>query len=704
MGIMGIYGEFAERYFKAGFSPIPTKGKRAFTEGWAKYSDTQINEDEFDELLAKHSQHNVGIVLGPSSGIVGFDIDYLFDVNEKDFKGTKAEYDLLKKTIEGEQDDIKNKIIAMLPRSPCIKIGKEGKFTYFYRAAPGFKTRSIQRNTITLVDILWTGRQTVLPPSIHPDTLKPYRWINGDLTKHVEDLPELSWETVEKIETMFAGNFLPGGQKSGSTIRGRNDILKKNVFGLFRRGMIPEDCVDHLLEIDKEECSPPLFSDQSEFPKAYKTPHKAALQFAKSCYKSFKHNLKKENPSNYNVNNVNILVLDKTFLTEISADSSANIERLKLARTANGACANAANVIKVLESDFKNLIWYDEFYLKVFIATPNGFREWEEADSTEFCITLQAHYGMPFLRTEIVQKCIEAFAARFIKNEPKDWMTSLKWDKTPRLGAFFIDYMGGKDTAFVRAVSKNFFISMVARTFIPGCKVDNMVILEGAEGKSKSTALGLIAGKWFAETQESPSNKDFYQLLQGILILEIAELDSFSRADSTAVKRAVSCRVDRYRASFGRKTKDWPRRCVFAGSTNREDYVKDETGARRYWPIEVGFIDLSKIKKDRDQLFAEAVESFKNGNTWYEVPQDEALIEQSARYSGDVWDDIISTWLTAQRETTISKIATQCLNIQVSHIDRKVQMRVASVLKMLKFKCEVVYSGNSTIRVYRRES
>src|SRR5207302_6188158 len=132
--------------------------------------------------------------------------------------------------------------------------------------------------------------------------------------------------------------------------------------------------------------------------------------------------------------------------------------------------------------------------------------------------------------------------------------------------------------------------------------VDNMLVLDGTQGIGKSSALRAIAGEWFAEQHESATSKDFYQVLQGKMLVEISEMDSFSRAEVTKVKQVVTCTNDRFRESYGRRAEDHPRQCIFVGTSNKWTH-DDETGARRFWPIDCrGTVDVAAIAAVRPQL------------------------------------------------------------------------------------------------------
>jgi Virulence-associated protein E-like domain/NrS-1 polymerase HBD domain len=295
-------------------------------------------------------------------------------------------------------------------------------------------------------------------------------------------------------------------------------------------------------------------------------------------------------------------------------------------------------IVQALETYpcFCDAFWYDEFLQRGL--TGNPAREWTDRDDLEMAVKIQGMYGFHKAGVETIRQAIATAMMRRCKNCVKGWLDSLKWDETPRIDCFFPTYFRAEDTEYTRAVSKNFWLSMVARVYRPGCQVDNMVVLEGPQGIGKSRALRIIGGDWFTEQHESATGRAFFEVLQGKLLVEISEMDSFSRAEVTRVKQVVTSPNDRFRAAYGRRAEDHPRQSIFVGTTNRDDWNRDETGARRFWPIKCqGSVDVDGIIADRPQLFAEAVVRFKVGETWWNTPAEETLAEQAARYAEPVW-------------------------------------------------------------------
>lgn len=354
--------------------------------------------------------------------------------------------------------------------------------------------------------------------------------------------------------------------------------------------------------------------------------------------------------------------------------------------------SNIDNVVRVLEGwpAFKDLVWYDEFHQRYFTKWKSDkVREWRDVDTLNLTLFFQREFG--FLRTEdsTIHKAVMAFGEKNLRNEPREWMESLTWDGTRRISNFFPDCMGVFPSPYTLAVSFNFWVSMVARVFRPGCQVDNMVILEGKEGIFKSKSLEAIGGNWYMNAHEQITSKDFFLSLQGKLIVELSELDSFSKAEGTRVKQVITCRTDRYRSPYGRASADNPRQSIFVGTTNERHYLKDSTGARRFWPLTIKNIDLEKIGRDRSQLFAEAVAEFKSGADWYHTPGDETSETQEDRRQFDEWENGVAEFLRGKNQIILKDLAAS-LGVDQGRLDAQTQRRIGALIRRQGWERRVV--------------
>lgn len=367
--------------------------------------------------------------------------------------------------------------------------------------------------------------------------------------------------------------------------------------------------------------------------------------------------------------------------------------------TKSGPTSNADNVHRVLEAvpNFTDLAYYDEFYESIFRA--DG-REWTDADTARLLVRFQRELGFKKISKDALLDGLLVHAHAHTRNAPRDWMETLTWDGTPRLETFLPTYTGAEDSDYTRAAGRNWWISMVARIYQPGCKVDTMLILQGEQGRFKSTLFSVIGGPWYAvATADAEDSKAFAETMRGKMVLELAELVSFGRAEENAVKRLLTDRSDRYRASYGRFAEDHPRRCVLVGTTNKQSVLNDETGARRFWPVRIHQCDIDGLARDREQLFAEAVHLFKAGATWWEMPSSALDAQEHAR-EHDAWEPIIEEFIDGRTSVTILEILVDGLGFTPKDAKRPEQLRVGKILRTLGWEMVIRKVNKKAARVF----
>src|SRR5262249_181073 len=267
-------------------------------------------------------------------------------------------------------------------------------------------------------------------------------------------------------------------------------------------------------------------------------------------------------------------------------------------------------------------------------ATVNPLRSVTDEDLVELQRYLQ-RAGLKRIGGETVRDAMREYARHQRAFHPvRDYLNGLIWDKTPPPGPCLTIYLGADDNDYTRGIGRLFPISMVARIYRPGCKADHMLVLEGPQGILKSTACEVLAGQWYSDSLPDISHKDAQQHLRGKWVIEVAEMHAMNRAEATLLKHFISRTTERYRPPFGRLEVIEPRQCVFVGTTNQETYLRDPSGGRRFWPSLCGIIDIDALIHDRDQLLAEAVHCFKQGEHWWPnktFEQEVIAPEQQAR-------------------------------------------------------------------------
>ena len=309
----------------------------------------------------------------------------------------------------------------------------------------------------------------------------------------------------------------------------------------------------------------------------------------------------------------------------------------------------------------------------------------------------------------MLQQTLNAMGTLAAFHPVRDYLGALQWDGKPRVDGMLATYAGADDTPLHAAYGRCFLLSMVARVMDPGCKVDTALILQGGQGARKSTFFKELAGVgWFCDTHLDLNNmKDVYQTLPGVWLYEIAEIDTIMRSyKSGTVKALMSSPVDRYRKSHGINTNDVPRQVVFTGSANPEILLYDQTGSRRWHPVTVGGLDIEGIRRDRDQLWAEAFMLYKQGEQWWlsEVAEIER-VEASERFQDrDVWCEPVAKWLKDYNENAVTLSELLLKVFDTKKPTRSEQMRAAGVLRCLGYQQAGVerLPGGKRGRVWRK--
>lgn len=340
--------------------------------------------------------------------------------------------------------------------------------------------------------------------------------------------------------------------------------------------------------------------------------------------------------------------------------------------------------------EFDGVIWADEFSKRIVRRRPApweaaaGFvagREWDPNDDLRLGLWLAQRERLLIRSIESLSKGISWVASESRWHPVREYLDSLVWDGIARVDSWLSDFMGAREGEYSRLAGRFALIGMVARIFRPGCQMRFMLIFEGAQFRGKSRALRVLGGQWFSDAPLDLHNKDTYQLIQGVWIQEIPELDSFSRADATRIKAFISSQTDRFRAPYEAAPSDCKREVVFAGTTNQDEYFKDTTGNTRFWPVrveEIGPINIDGLAAVRDQLLAEAVALFRAEERWHPTSDEQQKLfapEQEAREIIDPWESIIGRYLRTQviSRITVDELLTDCLKVEVGKIDRAKQ-------------------------------
>jgi predicted P-loop ATPase len=371
--------------------------------------------------------------------------------------------------------------------------------------------------------------------------------------------------------------------------------------------------------------------------------------------------------------------------------------RDSLLRTPQGAIRPViANAITALRwaPEWTGVLARNEFALTTVALRPAPIqttdpqtqiaRTWSPADDILTAEWLH-HQGI-FVSADVTALAVETLASQHHFHPVREYLNSLSWDGTHRLATWLTDYLGAAPTPYNEAVGTRWMISAVARIFEPGCKADCCLILEGDQGIRKSTALRTLGEPWFTDELAEIGSKDAALQTQGVWIVEIAELDSMSRADVGKIKAFMSRATDRFRPPYGKRLVTSPRQCVFAGSVNHGTYLRDETGGRRFWPVACtkAEIDIDALAAVRDQLWAEAYTYYFDGKPWWldSLTLSRAAAEQQGeRYEEDPWDELIANWTEAQETVSITEVLEHCLQKRRDQWTQQDKVRIGRCLR-----------------------
>ena len=324
-----------------------------------------------------------------------------------------------------------------------------------------------------------------------------------------------------------------------------------------------------------------------------------------------------------------------------------------------GFVSNAQNVLLILKHDtaIKGKFKIDEFAHRAVVSDDLPWREiergrlWNDTDDSGLRNYLSNRYMIK--GQGIIMDAWREVISGASYHPVKEYLDSLVWDETSRIDTIMIDYLGASDSPYTRAVTRKALVAAVARIYRPGIKYDTVLTLIGEQGQGKSYILKRLGRDWFSDSLTTVQGKEAYEQLQGSWIMELAELSATKKAEADAIKHFITKQVDIFRAPYDKHTSEYPRQCVFFGTTNDREFLKDKTGNRRFWPVPVGVLSPARnlfkdfTDEEVDQVWAEAVALFKAGEELHLDREMEAVANEirDQHTEEDPYVGIISEYL-----------------------------------------------------------
>jgi predicted P-loop ATPase len=397
--------------------------------------------------------------------------------------------------------------------------------------------------------------------------------------------------------------------------------------------------------------------------------------------------------------------------------------REPLKRRGAGYVGDERNVLLAfrLAPELKELLRLNEFALNIEFTRAPPWRQcaagdaWAEQDDAGLLVWLQDKDIAVRSATVVGNAALLAASDQSI-HPVRDYLEALEWDGTERLAGMLEAYFGARGrTEYHAAIGLRFLVSAVARILTPGCQADHTLVLESAQGTGKTSAVRALAVKpeWFAGSLPDIHSKDAPLQLAGRWFIEIAELKAVRNSQLEATKSFLTETCDTFRPPYARRTGQFPRQCVFVGTTNEDQYLRDRTGNRRYWPVKCGRIDIAALTRDRNQLWAEAVHKFRGGTAWHLTEHEIGLAseEQRARVSTTETEADVAEYLhkiaeAGQAEISVRDVLIYGLGLNpdvpgYAEAARKLGSAVAEAMEFAGWK-KVARRGSDRRTMYRR--
>ncbi|QPI84744.1 hypothetical protein I3V23_09115 [Rhodobacterales bacterium HKCCA1288] len=396
------------------------------------------------------------------------------------------------------------------------------------------------------------------------------------------------------------------------------------------------------------------------------------------------------------------------------------LDRLNLEVDGRGIPASLLNCAILLDglSDWDGVFAYDELAAQIMImrpmpgsrGNPNLFRprRFEDTDVSRVRMWLSRRMKWSKVAKNDVFDAIDLVAKQRVISPIRHYLEELPAVGATEAREFLLEVLNKHfglrrfdvhpdSIRFAELAFRKWLISAVARALEPGCKADHVLILEGSQGAGKSTAIRILCGgEAFGDSVPSLHTKDAADYVRGKWIIELAELSSVSKAEVEHVKAYITRTEEKFRPAYGRAEVGYPRRCVFVGTTNRTDYLRDETGNRRFWPVRVDNIDHDLIRHDRDRIWAAALSLYRDGEAWWLTPDEAALAgaEQAKRTTVDPLYEEVAQWLaeTGKSETCMKQIAQRFIHtesdVTTAALSPQLQHRIRGALNAAGYESQ----------------
>jgi predicted P-loop ATPase len=635
-------GDAVSTYIEEGFAVMPLNGKVPLIKDWVNLKP----DPNFD--VSKLNGKNYGVILT--------DEDLIIDIDPRNFNGVNS-------------TKVLRDAIGEIPNTYKVKTGSGGYHVYFKKPAT-IKT-SYKLSEFPGIEFKSRGGQVVGPKSIHPETKKLYEVSSGKVSA-IADAPQSLLLLLEKKQKGSKASDphtpqVPLAGAEGATefkedkqskerfvkyLKTTEDTSTEGLggdataFSVACRGrdfaLGEATTLNLMLAHWNDRCDPPWTVEELETK-------------VRNAYKYNEDVVGKRHPaSDFD----ELPELDKP--KELVASTRWDLYSSGLLKK---TLINVIHLMDILP-DLKDILSYNQFTRDIEFTRQAPWhvdpmqqsspKVWSDSDAIGLKFYLAAKKELE-VNVNMIHEAAVLVSKHNTYHPVKNYLESIQWDKKPRVATWLTEYAGVNPSNYTNTVARKVLIAAISRIYKPACKFDHMLILEGKQGIGKSFICSILGKHWYGDPTLNVQDKDTIDAIRGKWILEVSEMECATRTETQALKAFISRQTDRMRPAYARTTEDFPRQSVFIGTINPESngYLKDTTGNRRFWPVYCSEIKIEKLKKDIDQIWAEALYLFKKGETLYlddiEI-QKEAEQEAESRRTEDPWTDLIRTWVNTEGE------------------------------------------------------
>lgn len=685
--------------------PIPANKKGPTGKGWNERGRC---------VVPPTWQGNIGLAHA-YSGTCAIDID-----------------DVERATVYLQSHGIDLNALLNAPDAVMISSGRPNRAKLLYRIAEPLESKKIIETVETsdgpakknIIDFRCgnargTTVQDVLPPSVHPDTGKPYEW------KYAEELVG-DWRNLPVIPSpliniwqglLTAPEHSQLANSEPTDLDALRELLLQHDADVGRDTWVKNMAAVHHetrgsvegLELVVDWSSRGTkYKGRSDVERVWRSFHDSGDRLVTAA------SLRLDTPASDD--DFDVIEVPEQPVAKSQVAVPGQLPRLDFDKDEDGYIfASKENMRLALgRPDWCGTpIVLDEFRDDILITEGGGMRPLKDTDYERLGIWLEVN-GFKTIAHENIRRSVALVADEHRIDSARQWLEALVWDGVPRVERFLTDYFAAGDTPYACAVSLYWWTAQAGRVLEPGCKADMVPILVGPQGVGKSTGVAAIAPdpEHFVDVRLDQEDEEVARKIRGRLVGEIGELRGLSSRDAESIKQLITMTHDTWTPKYVERAHTVPRRIVFVGTTNADEFLADETGNRRWLPVRVGRVRVEAIREDRLQLWAEARELWSVLGIAYRGAETLARDVHDAHMIRDVWEENTTAWLDGDdpddlggkgpsrrgRPFSMSDILIGAMGMEVKNIDRRAELRMGKILRGMGFEKVNVRIGEQNLK------